>query len=650
MIEDFLTIEAGARLADTVELVDALGPRFVVVHDPHGLMSGNAEDDEDAYFVFDVGSVPRHGFEMQATVADALGDDSMPPATVLGPHDLEFALEAGTVDIRRAPVVLVQDGLVQGLVEPPPALAASAEVAERGFVPEALADEAVVAGDFEVVGGGGPAADAGAVTAMGVSVDYPKSVPVNETISLLVALTADPGEPDVIPVAVAQEDVIDVIVSAKSGFVIEGPAEVKLRVSADPGDLLPGRIRLRATEVGRGEIVVYAFLGATALGSLTVTPEVVEAGAEPAPSVSALTTLEVRRGGDADLLFIIFEQRDAAGRTELIFRLKAADHALKLNMKTFGPVRIETSPAQFFANLYSEINDLRVDTANLRKLAAERLTAIGSSLFTQLLPEDLQVLLWGLRDRIRTVFVQSEEPWVPWELCRLQGVENGRVVEGQFFCEAFEMTRWILEIPLVTDLQLRDLAVIAPPSDLTFAKQEVAMLLALAGPSRSVQEVKPPTYTKVREALGVGVHDGIHFVGHGRYPENGDPSRAEISLAGTQTLKPTDISGVVKNLGIPKPLVFLNACEVGRQGLDLTGVGGWANALLHAGAGALVASHWNVSDHLAVAFSTAFYKAVLAGETVAGATRAARLSIRDEGDPTWLAYTAFADPGVRLTA
>lgn len=648
MIEDFLTIDAGAPLDDTVELLDALSPRFVVVHDPHGLMSGNVEDDEDAYFVFDVDSIPRHGFAMQATVADVLRIESMPPATVLVRQELEFALEAGTVDIGRAPVVLVQDGLVQGLAEPPRSLTASADIAQRAFAPEALADEALAAGDF-VVGGGGPAIDAGAVTAMGVAVDYPKFVPVNETISLLVALSADPGQPDVIPVAVAQEDVIDVIVSTKSGFVMEGPAEVKLRVSGDPDDLLPGRVRLRATEVGRGQIAVYAFLGATALGSLTVCPQVVEAGAEAAPSVSASSTLEVRRGADADLLFIIFEQRDAAGRTELLFRLKAADHALKLNMKTFGPVRLETSPAQFFASLYSEINDLRVDSAHLRKLAAERLGAIGSSLFTQLLPEDLQVLLWGLRDRIRTVFVQSEEPWVPWELCRLQGVENGRVVEGQFFCEAFEMTRWVLEIPLVTELQLRDLAVIAPPSNLDFAKQEVAMLLALAGPSRSVQEVKPPTYTKVREALGAGVHDSIHFVGHGRYPENGDPSRAEISLAGTQTLKPTDISGVVKNLGIPKPLVFLNACEVGRQGLGLTGVGGWANALLHAGAGAFVASYWNVSDHLAVAFSTAFYQAILAGGTVGAATRAARLSIRDEGDPTWLAYTAFADPGTRLT-
>ena len=76
--------------------------------------------------------------------------------------------------------------------------------------------------------------------------------------------------------------------------------------------------------------------------------------------------------------------------------------------------------------------------------------------------------------------------------------------------------------------------------------------------------------------------------------------------------------------------------------------GGWATAMLLAGAGAFIGSHWDVTDDLALRFATEFYAHLLAGDTVAAAVRAARLSIRDEGDPTWLAYTVHADPQARL--
>src|SRR3712207_7182706 len=39
------------------------------------------------------------------------------------------------------------------------------------------------------------------------------------------------------------------------------------------------------------------------------------------------------------------------------------------------------------------------------------------------------------------------------------------------------------------------------------------------------------------------------FTGHGEFPDERNPALAEISLAGTQKLRPSDISGVTANLG-----------------------------------------------------------------------------------------------------
>jgi CHAT domain-containing protein len=178
---------------------------------------------------------------------------------------------------------------------------------------------------------------------------------------------------------------------------------------------------------------------------------------------------------------------------------------------------------------------------------------------------------------------------------------------------------------------------------------EKEMLHGLARAGRTVADI-PPQYVDVRNALASAEYDGIHFSGHGKFPDRSNPAKAEIELEGGEKLRPSDISGVAANLGRRRPLVFLNACPVGRQAPGLTGIGGWASALVHNGAAAFVGTHWEVTDDLALRFASAFYSRLDARQTIAAAARDARLAIRDGGDPTWLAYTVFADPGATLAA
>jgi hypothetical protein len=77
-----------------------------------------------------------------------------------------------------------------------------------------------------------------------------------------------------------------------------------------------------------------------------------------------------------------------------------------------------------------------------------------------------------------------------------------------------------------------------------------------------------------------------------------------------------------------QPLVFLNACQAGRGGNSIVGIGGFAAAFLKPnsgqGAGVFIGAQWSVGDSTALTFATRFYEALRAGRTLVDATRDAR--------------------------
>ena len=98
------------------------------------------------------------------------------------------------------------------------------------------------------------------------------------------------------------------------------------------------------------------------------------------------------------------------------------------------------------------------------------------------------------------------------------------------------------------------------------------------------------------------------------------------------------------------PLVFLNACRTDGQAPLYTMIEGWAASFLRAGAGAFIGSPWEVVDTSASPYAQEFYRAALAGHTLGESARQARDAIRDNpADPTWLAYTLYADPAATVS-
>ncbi len=97
-----------------------------------------------------------------------------------------------------------------------------------------------------------------------------------------------------------------------------------------------------------------------------------------------------------------------------------------------------------------------------------------------------------------------------------------------------------------------------------------------------------------------------------------------------------------------RPLVFLNACQVGRLFHAPLGIGGFAESFINAGAGAFVSSLWSVGDEPAGTFGATFYTRLKAGDTLAAATVAAREAARVANDATWLAYVVYGHPDAVL--
>jgi hypothetical protein len=604
----FVLIDADWPAARVLELIERLVPSRLIVR-----RNGPPE----TYYLVKPGIAKRQLQQVEGSsrVDRSLDWAKLSPAPLADGRDDE--------SLHEGPCVVHDEGTVIGFVEggTPTAF----EAATRDFS----------APDGGTGGGGGQS----------LLAEFPEKVQLDATASLLVSLVREfiPGAS--LAINLSQGSEIDIVVQARRGFTLEGPAEGKLVVSGEE-EGMPLQFKLKATAAGTGQVRVLAFHTGRPLGMITLSPVVVEsAGEVSASSRSSEGTLAPATVRVPDLSLLILESLDQ-GQTVLNLRLTSADPSLGYNLKLFGPIKLQSEPYAYFQTFFGDIEKLPVQSVQDKAKVEQRLAAKGANLFEQLVPEELRGILWKLRTRITSVQVQSEEPWIPWELCKLYGksAEGDEIEDGPFFCEAFQLTRWIPGVAQIPQLRMKKLAVVVPDdSQLRFAPLERDYVLSLKVDGRDVEPI-PATFLDVQSALASGLYDGWHFSGHGSFRNEPQPDRSAMILQGGDRLTPEDLSGRVANLGRPHPLVFLNACQIGQAGMGLTGMGGWASRFLKSGAGAFLGAYWSIYDEPALNFAKTFYERLLAGDPIGKAAQSSRLAVRGSGDPTWLAYTVFADP------
>lgn len=284
-----------------------------------------------------------------------------------------------------------------------------------------------------------------------------------------------------------------------------------------------------------------------------------------------------------------------------------------------------------------------------RKHAEGRLTAIGNDLWDHFISDSLKQEYWKFKKFAQSLLITTNEPWIPWEMVRPYRINRkGQRKQDPFWCQQFAISRWLAGPGYADRLELRSgLARPVSPQqvDLPAVSGELEYFDRLVKLQPGITPL-PPIHQR-NEAiswLNQGNFTLAHFACHGAFVP-GQPDASAIELSGG-ALRPSDIQINYEKAG-QRPLIFVNACHGGRSQVALTGIGGWARALIQAEVAAFLGAQWEVHDKLALEFMQTFYTELLKEKTsLAEAVRKARETIRKRApyNSTWLAYILYANP------
>lgn len=298
--------------------------------------------------------------------------------------------------------------------------------------------------------------------------------------------------------------------------------------------------------------------------------------------------------------------------------------------------------------LVEEIRGLVKDGGTASSRRQGELEKIGHRLHRELFSEAMMDAYRLFRDRVRTIQIVSDEPWIPWEMVKpYDDRDLGDVIDDDFLCARFQLARWLSsDRPPEGRIHVRR-AVCVDAAEAAVDRLERDYFVELAAVQSELEVLipDPPAREAVEALLDAGGFGLWHFAAEG----TGEP--AAIRLPGGTVLSADDLHGQRQShIARDRPLIFLNVGETAQQGWSLTRLGGWCAALVgRCRCGALVAPHWLVDDALKASFALHVYDGLRRGWSVAHSVQAAREFARSQapGDLTWLAYSLYAHPNGR---
>jgi hypothetical protein len=425
-------------------------------------------------------------------------------------------------------------------------------------------------------------------------------------------------------------------------------------LAAGPAQII---VRLYQTDQSHEEIGSLKLLA-------TVTAPGAAASSPPEPSVK-VTAMAYPPSGCAppDLILYIEEMPSLGGPIKFRFRVTSGPtYPNDYEDMPFGSVELTLAPNLYFQDRFTAIEGLPFYDHNDVKVIDYKLRSEGKQLFLDLFSLQLQNELHKFGDRITTVLIKTDGHHVPWEMILLPATADR---PEEFLSQRYHVTRWTEGFRPAKEICLRKMVYVAPAYQqgqrLPFAANEVTFLRSIQGPF-GIQATEVDAFPlPVFDAIDNTPFDVFHYVGHAvqAAAKSADFSSLQLQteekeVQGTlkrisRMLEPNDLLGKGPRWSPRRPLIFLNACQTGRQDLGLVRPGGWASAVLRSQAGAFVGTLWSVRDSAAFAFCQAFYNALLAEKTFGASATIARNVVAATGDPSWLAYVVYAHPNAKLT-
>jgi hypothetical protein len=451
------------------------------------------------------------------------------------------------------------------------------------------------------------------------------------------------------------------------GFAVIGPRHAGLRILRQRvAAQEQTTFRLQALDPGAAPveraIVVSFFRGNECVGGVTHHTVVVPQGwrgptTNSAGHASALRVSAQRRDS-TDL--VISVRRPDPGRDVFELSLRSQVPGNEYESRSHGSFDLDGKQLSAYLsdaldpsfNLFpgAAVPDAEYDAA-LAAWNADFMTTLadlGRQLWIHL-PQafrDEYLRLAGLAEPPRSIFVFSDELTFPWEIVRPAGMVNGAYVDLPTLGAAHVLGRWRPGVglrPQPQALPVTRIALVMPDaaaSGLPWAADEAAQLARLLPFASSVA---PVTRKQLDRLLADGDAQIVHYSGHGNIGANADLTALE--LEGGERI--TAMAFAASRLGATQhPVLYLNACSVGRSGAVLGRAGGFAGNCIESGWSGVVAPYWPVFDPAAAAFGVEFYRKLKAGRSIGEALCELRSERAD--DPTAQAYAYYGDPFARV--
>lgn len=347
------------------------------------------------------------------------------------------------------------------------------------------------------------------------------------------------------------------------------------------------------------------------------------------------------------------------GRVNYAFDFHA--HSIGV-FETFESEPIRGNRNAYIKKLYKGIENLGQTSAFDSDEFLNKLKDWGANLYTELIPIKLGEVLHKNADKIKSIQVISNEPFIPWELLLIKNPNKQGYSNKDLFFGEMGLVRWLFGWPSTQELRIRGgkRRYVIPH----YENEEIVLPETKAEESYLIKTLDAkklaPDPKKIRSLLQKkNSFDLLHFACHGQADSknilNSSLILQEKKVRGsllvtylTQVTIEQSPAFTIPN-GI-RPIVVVNACEVGRRGFQLTQMGGFAKAFIDHGAGVFVGASWSIGDKAAREFVEEFYNSLLKGRTLSNAAVNARKLAKTKHplDATWIAYLIYGDPFAKL--
>ena len=309
-------------------------------------------------------------------------------------------------------------------------------------------------------------------------------------------------------------------------------------------------------------------------------------------------------------------------------------------------------PRQFVNNILKELSDISSasysDVVKYENIIS-KIETIGMDLYNKLIPEELKRIIWINTDKISSIFIVTDEEWIPWEIMKPFRInENNDTEVEDFWCRKYIISRWVSGHFPRELISIKKSTIIANDfkgklKNVINEKENIETILR----SKNIEIIQTkPERLEILDLLSDKIVNLLHFACEGTYREL-YPDDSYIQLLDYE-LKAKDVS--VKNLRKAKPLIFMNACQSGRTDYTYSGIGGFAKAFLDIGALAFIGTIWKIPDELSMKFSDEFYRNIFEkGMSLGESLRETKRNLSTLNNPAWLAYSLYSFPLTRIT-